>query len=502
MPPAKPEVTDGGDVAPRSLFRKILQGSSLYSLPIAGTALASVILLPITTSYLSKADIGVLDLLEKISLALTLLLGLNFSSALGYFYFNRTTAEERTPVVGTMFAGSFVIGVLAGGAGLIFATPISRIVLTSPDYGKYLQVIFLLFPLSFLLEAGMSWLRVEDQAPVFVWASFFRIGIVILGTLVAVGALRMRIWGVLTANLSAIGLLAVVLTVYYFRLYPFRFDWPLFVRMVRFSVPLGLSGVAMFVIHFGDRFILPHYRPLGDLGIYSIAYKIGMLISVAFGSFQNFWNAQIYQIAKRRDANSIVARTFSYLMLILSFCGLGLIVAAKPVLHLLTREAFWDAALLVPVIVLAYYARAVGDFFRCIFLVEGRPGYDAACNWIGAMVCLAGYFALIPRWGIYGAAIATLITFLTIGAVSVVWARRLNPFPVEGARLGKIFLAAAVPLAAYFLLPVSSRAGEIGWAVLLLGSYPALLVLMRFPTPGEWNLVKSLPSRARLALNS
>jgi O-antigen/teichoic acid export membrane protein len=253
----------------------------------------------------------------------------------------------------------------------------------------------------------------------------------------------------------------------------------------------------MFVIHFGDRFIIPQFRPLSDLGIYSIAYKIGMLISVVFGSFQNYWNAQIYQIAKRHDADSVVARTFSYLMLILSFCGLGLIAASKPTLHILAKRDFWDAALLVPVIVLAYYVRAVGDFFRCIFLVEGRPGYDAACNWIGAAVCLVGYFALIPRWGIWGAAYATTITFLVIGVVSVVWVQRLKPFPVEIGRLAKIAAAAGVPLAAYFLVPLSSLWAQIGWCALLLLSYPLLLVMLRFPTPAEWVLLHSLPLRLR-----
>jgi O-antigen/teichoic acid export membrane protein len=312
--------------------------------------------------------------------------------------------------------------------------------------------------------------------------------------------LRLGVWGVLSTNLSAIGMLAVVLTVYCFRINRFVFEYPLLWRMVKFSVPLGLSGIAMFIIHFGDRFILPHFRPLGDLGIYSIAYKIGMLISVVNGSFQNYWNAQVYQISKREDAEAVVARTFSYLMLILSFCGLGLVVAAKPVLHLLTAKAFWDAAALVPVIVLAYFVRAIGDFYRCVFLVEGRPGYDAACNWIGAGVCLAGYFLLIPRWGIWGAAIATLITFWVIGIISVIWVYRLKPFAVEGARLLKIVVAVAAPLAAYFTVPVSSQAGEIGWCALLLLAYPVLLAMLGFPTSGEWNVVHSLGLRLRTLL--
>jgi len=493
--PAKPDEAQNGAAPARVLFRNILQGSSLYSLAIVGGALSSLILLPVNTRFLDKTDFGVLDLLEKVSIAVTFLLGLNFSAALGYFYFSKSSLEERAPVVGTMFAGSLLMGTFAGGVGWICAAPISQLVFRSPDYAPYLRLVFAGMPLSFLLELGMSWLRVEDRTTAFVGASFCRIGMVLIGTLVSVAGLRLRIWGVMGANVSAAVVVAIIVSVYCFRIYSFVFEWSLFVRMVRFALPLGLSGIALFIIHFGDRFIIPYFHPLGDLGIYSVAYKIGMLIGVAHASFQNYWSAQIYQIAKRHDADSVVGRTFSYLMLILSFCGLGLIVAAKPTLHILAAPAFWDAALLVPVIVLAYYARAVGDFFRCVFLVEGRPGYDAACNWIGAGVCLAGYFLLIPRWGIWGAAVATLITFVVIGVISVIWAHRLRPFSVERARLLKIMLAAAVPLAAYATVPVSSLVLQIGWCVLLLLSYPLLLALLRFPTSREWGVVHSVVLR-------
>lgn len=498
---ARPDETQGSVAPARFLFLKILQGSGLYSLAIIGGALSSIILLPVNTRFLDKADFGVLDLLEKVSIAVSFL-GLNFSAALGYFYFSRNSPEERAPVVGTMFAGSVLMGAIAGGIGFVFAKPVSQMVFHSPDYVSFLRVVFAVVALNFLAEVGMGWLRVEDRTKAFVLASFFRIGVVFVGTLVGVAMLHLRVWGVLSSNVTAIGLVGVILAIYCFRSYRFVFEWPLFLRMLRFAVPLGLSGIAMFIIHFGDRFIILQFRPLSDLGIYSIAYKIGMLISVAFSSFQNYWNAQIYQIAKRDDSDSVFARTFSYMMLVLSFFGLGLVVAAKPTLHILTSRAFWDAALLVPVVVLAYYIRAVGDFFRCVFLVEGRPGYDAACNWIGAVVCLIGYFTLIPRWGIWGAAYATLITFLVIGVISVIWARQLRPFSIEAGRLAKIVLAAGLLLAAYYLVPVFSLWGQIGWSVLLLLSYPLLLAAMRFPTPAEWNLVYSIPFRLSSMLGS
>jgi len=480
------------------LFRKILTGSGLYSIALAGSVLASVVLLPINSRFLEKADFGVLELLERVTTIVSMMLGVNLSAAFGFFYF-QPPPEQRPTVIGTMFAGSVLTGLVAGGIGFFLAPQLSLWIFTSSVYTPYLHVTFASLIFGFLLEAGMSWLRVEDRASVYVAASFWRIGIVLTLTVLGVAVFHLRIWGVLLANVTAIVLLSIAIAVYCFRTYRFSFDPRLFIKVMRFSLPLSLSALAMFVIHFGDRFIIPHYRTFGDLGLYSIAYKIGMLLSVVQIAFQNYWGAQVYQIAKRDDAHSIIARVFSYLMLIMVFCSLGLVIAAKPALHLLPRS-YWEASALVPIIVLSYLLRSVGDYFRYLFLVEGLATYEAACSWIGAATCLAAYFILIPRFGIWGAAEATLITFFVLAIVAMVWTYRIHPWWVESGRLFKIAGAASLPLAAYFLVPVSNLAAQIGWAVLLLAAYPLLLILLRFPTPAERELLASLPDRARTFL--
>ena len=130
--------------------------------------------------------------------------------------------------------------------------------------------------------------------------------------------------------------------------------------------------MAVFFIHFGDRFFLPHYRPLAELGIYVLAYKLGMLLAVIYSAFQIYWNAQVYQIMQRRDADAVFARLFTYVVLGLSFFGLGIVVASPPALKILAAPGFQGAAALVPVIVAAYYMRGIGDFLRCLFLSSRR----------------------------------------------------------------------------------------------------------------------------------
>ncbi|MBZ5725181.1 MAG: oligosaccharide flippase family protein [Acidobacteriia bacterium] len=471
--------------SPRFLFKGIFQGTGLYAIPLLGQNLASIAVLPIISRVLTTADYGVANLLEKISSVLTIILGGNFASALGYFYFKKASAPDRNAVVGTVLIGALLIGSLAGLICWPLTAALSALVPGDPSVKYYLRVIFLSMPLAFLLEALLSWLRVADRRGTFVAGSLLRIGVTIVGIVVLVGLLKLHVWGVLLTAVIAIVVAALVLGVYCLGAMPPSFRPRLFVEIARFAVPLSLSGLAMFVLHFGDQFILARYRPLAEVGIYALAYKIGMLVSVAGASFQSYWNAQVFQIMRRDDADIVFARLFTYVVLGLAFVGLGLTVCSRPALWILTRPSYRGAAPLIPVIAIAYFLRSVGDFFRCLFLVEGRPSLDAACTWLGTIVCVGGYFTLIPPYGMWGAAIASVVAFALIAVVSIVWTYRLRPYRLETSRLGKVAVALAAILLPHGVVRVASLPWQIGWSALLLSAFPFILWLLRFPTPGE-----------------
>jgi O-antigen/teichoic acid export membrane protein len=432
-----------------------------------------------------------MDLVEQVANVMTVLFGGSFSSALGYFYFEKDSADTRRSVVGTTMLGSALIGAAAGVIGWPFSGVLSRAVFGSDAAVLYIHLIFFAVPLGFILEAVMTWLRVDNRAAVYLVASLSRIVITIAGTIVLVALFRLRVLGMVLTSLTAIAIPAALLGVYCFRAASPRFDRATFARMARFSFPIALAGIALLIIHFGDRFILPHYRAFAELGIYALAYKIGMLMAIVHSSFNTYWGAQVFQIVRREDADIVLARVFTYMILVLSFCGLGLIVCSRPALQILTAPAFRGAAAIIPLIVVAYFVRAIGDFFRALFLVCGRPGYDALCNWIGAAVCLTAYFTLIPRYGMWGAAFATAATFLVIGIVSVVWTYRLRPYRLETARLIKIGAAVSGTATPYALVSFTSLPAQIGWAVLLLAVFPLTLLALRFMTPGERDMTRS-----------
>jgi O-antigen/teichoic acid export membrane protein len=164
-------------------------------------------------------------------------------------------------------------------------------------------------------------------------------------------------------------------------------------------------------------------------------------------------------------------------------------------LRILTTPAYFQAASIIPIVLAAYYVRALGDFYRIVLLAKGLPSQDAACNWISAIVSLTAYFILIPRYGITGAAFATLITFVVAFAISYVWSCRTWRFPLESKRLMKLGVVTGGLCLVHLALPPTWNILEIVRGLLLLMAFAAALFLWRFPSPAEMDLLRSLRSR-------
>jgi O-antigen/teichoic acid export membrane protein len=486
MTPGKNEAS-----SPRAVFKNILQGSGIYSLAIIAPNLVSVVMLPIITRHLNSAEYGILDLLQQVSIVLSLLLGAGFSSALGYFYFEAEPGDNRRRVVGTTAAGSAALGAIAGLICWPFAGALSRLVFRTDSAHIYLLLVFATMPLGFLGETLLSWLRVENRPGAYLAVSLLRLVVTVASILLFIVTLGLRVWGMLFSSAITIGLTACCLAVYCIRVVRPTFDRQLFVRMAKFSAPIGFGGVAVFIMNFGDRLMLPRFVTFDQLGLYALAYKIGMLISFLYGSFHVYWSAQVYNLLRHQDWEIIFARTATYVIAGLAFCGLGLTVFARPILQILVAPPFQPAAALVPVIVAAYCFKALGDFLRCLFIAHGRPACDAISNWIGAAICVAAYAILIPPFGIWGAATATLVAFAAMAAISTIWTYRISHWKLEAGRLVKTGAALGVALVPFLLQSGSSLSGQVGAAALSIIVFPAVLLLARFFTPGEFEVLRT-----------
>jgi O-antigen/teichoic acid export membrane protein len=218
---------------------------------------------------------------------------------------------------------------------------------------------------------------------------------------------------------------------------------------VSFGFLFFIAGLGWNLINSVDRIMIKFYLPSEQLGFYSMGAQVVTILNVV-ASTLGF--ALVPSLTAANDAGDQA----SFRKLIHNAARFGFIVLmpVTMVVFVLSKDFF---SILVPrfgpsiVIVQIVAAITFIDLFCRIgwaaLVAHGRGGLSAIAYVAAAAVNVGLNVILIPRYGIVGAAVAVLATFVVLAAVILVMAGR-----VTGGRIGLMVWLHPLLLAAAYLL--------------------------------------------------
>ncbi len=106
-----------------------------------------------------------------------------------------------------------------------------------------------------------------------------------------------------------------------------------------------------------DRYFLEHSAGSDQVGIYSLGYKIAMIVQIIVSAVQAAWSAQMFAIAKESNAPRRYARILTYYAATIGFLGLGVSVVARDVIFIMADPAYHEGYIVVPLIDLSRWLR-------------------------------------------------------------------------------------------------------------------------------------------------
>jgi O-antigen/teichoic acid export membrane protein len=454
------------------MYRELLKKTGTYSLAGLATRAASFLMLPLYTRFLTPADYGVMELLDLTTSLIGLLFGARAGSALFYFYFSASTQREKDDSISNVFVFSIGLALLMLAITIPCASVISTIVFGTTQYGPYFRLLFFGFACSIPMEVGYCCLRAFNQPELYV-----RLAVLQTVAAAALNALflvrfQMGVRSMLTTGIITSAALTIFLAQYTLSSRGISIKPKKIFQLFRYCFPLGLSGLAVFIIHYGDRAFLRRSVSLSDLGVYALAYKFGMLIAFIHAPFHLHWTSQVCKIVKLPHGEKIYIRSTTVLIATLFFAALLLAFLSEPLVRIMAGQAFAGAGALVPWIGCAYVLRAIGAHLQGVFTVEGRPGLELRVNALGSLVCLGAYATLIPRFQMWGAVAATLLGFGVILAYSYWEAQRLRRFPFEYARLLRLCLVGGLAATVFYAVRPANLFLQGGVGLLCAAIYP------------------------------
>jgi O-antigen/teichoic acid export membrane protein len=483
-----------------SQLSELTRHSAVYGIGGLTSRFLAVLMLPLYTSYVSAGDYGRVELLMATMAVAVVLIrgGANFGFI--RFYFLEKDPEYRRRLVRTVFWTQMAYSTAVLVFCIAFAHQIARVLGITAAGQPHLHGSgsSLVIATAVLLWANVNYaqmtnlFRAEKRSVAFSAATLANIAITVGLTVLFVVVKKQGPLGIIVGNLSGTLIVWAVLLLYRSEQLGLQWDGKLLRSMNKFGLPLMAAALAMWVTNFGDRLMLSkllhgQYR-LTELGQYSLAYKITSGIVLLFTAFQIAWPAFAYSIEDEGEAKRAYSYVLTYLLLVASWAAVALSLFAPWLAHWLGRKpGYWPAAEAIPPLA---FASVFWAGFIVVTVGAGRTkktGFNWIATFSGALINFGLNLYFIPRWGMLGAAWATLIAYVAIMVIRTVSAQKIYPVAYQWKRVGIVIAVAAV---LSFTPKVFGHSLPLAFALTLV--YPLVLAAFGFYLPAERRRLKRL----------
>jgi O-antigen/teichoic acid export membrane protein len=483
---AAPQVRDLEEGGYSSQIRRLIKSSGIYALASLASPLISLVLAPFLTHNLSRADYGLLAVLNTAIALMAGITQLGLSSAFFRSYnYDYDSQRDRSNVLSTVVILLLLVSLLAALAMVAGAPWLATHLLSSPSGSDLVRLAGLAVLLQNLTVPGFAWLRAENRAGFFSTLSIANLLITLGATIALVGKMQMGLAGALLA--TALGSAIVVICTLPIMLLRagvrLRFDiaWGL----LTFGVPNVANFVSVWILQLSDRYLLSHLASLAQTASYSVAYSLGGVVSVVvIAPFSLAWPTALYSIARRKDAAYVFQLVFRWYSIALLFAVFALSLVATFMLDLLFPPAYHSAAPIISIIAVSIMFYGIYNIFLVGVSIQRKTWLAVIFTTLSALVNIGCNLILIPRYGSMGAAVSTLIAYVLLAFVAYIVNQRIYPVPFGiGIFIIALFIGVALYVGSNFLIKFQETTYQ-AWAISLatLSLYSGfLLIVGRLP---------------------
>ena len=415
--------------------------ASVYFLGTIMVQGLGIISLPVLTFFLTTEEYGIANVYLTYSAMASVLLSLNLEWAISR-YFLEPDADKKG-FMATIITAITIFFAASGLAIYIYREPISELLNLSPKLISWL----LLFTYTNIFWLAYGYIKIIEKksknmviAQVLVQYGKFGaavFGIWYLMTLGQEGYMG-KIIGEFIVN-------AFAMLVFIYLLWPYfdfkRMRWAHFIYAISYSLPLVPYALGGHLLTSFDQWYINSELGHEKAGLYSFAFKIGMLM---YGLLVALQNASVVQYTEWMDAKEykkVSTQVFSMhkltilagLFLILFSVDLGTLLAAK--------ASFREAMNIVPIIVGAYIFNGIAWNYNRVFNYKKQNIYLTVILLTAAALNMYLNIQFVPTYGYQAAAYTTLFSYIIMALLA--WLVSDYWLKIPALPLGKIMLTTA-----------------------------------------------------------
>jgi O-antigen/teichoic acid export membrane protein len=223
-----------------------------------------------------------------------------------------------------------------------------------------------------------------------------------------------------------------------------------FHELAAYGFPFAMTGAFAAAINASDRYVIGLLIGTDAAGLYAAPYDLAMrslhVLMMAVAMAGNPIIVRAYEAGGEAAARPLIRRQAELLLGIALPAAIAYALLAPAIAEVFFGEAFQAVAReLMPWVAAATVLKGFQAFCLALaFSLPKRPLRQTCVFAFGAVVNTVMNLLLIPRMGLMGAALATVLSYMLILIGSFLSGRELFPLPLPIAGLAKILVACAV----------------------------------------------------------
>lgn len=465
-------------------LKSLAKDTAIYGLSSIVGRFLNYMLVPLYTAVLPASTGGYGVVSNVYAFTALMLVLLTFGMETGFFRFANKGQDDPMRVYSTTLLSVSIGSVVFVVLGLLFLEPIAGWL----EYGEhpwYIGMMMIVVAMDAIQSIPFAYLRYKKRPIKFAALKLLFIFLNI--------ALNLFYYVVLKGNDVGYAFLfnlvctsvVMLCMIPELRGFTYVLDRELLKRMLRYSLPLVILGVAGILNQVADKIIFPFVYPdeaeaTVQLGIYGAASKIAMIMAMFTQAFRFAYEPFVFGKSKEKDSREMYAQAMKFFIIFTLLAFLAVMFYLDILRHIIGRD-YWDGLRVVPIVMAAEIF--MGIYFNLSFWYKliDETRWGAYFSLTGCTILILMNIFLIPKYGYIACAWAGFTGYGVAMLLSYFVGQKKYPIQYDLKAIGMYVLLAAVLYLAAEYVPIDNIYLRMAYRTVLLILFIAYVVKRDLP---------------------
>lgn len=396
--------------------KKLAINTILFAISNFGSKALSFLLVPFYTAVLNTEQYGTVDLvLTTVSLVMPLVT-MSMSDAVLRFAMDKDNEKKDVFTTG-------ICVIVLGNIASVFLLPWLSTLLQLRDYWVYVLIILFF---NSLYSLTSQFCRGISKSIQFALGGIVQTAVLIVSNLILLLGMKWGIKGylislILSYALSFVFLFATAKLHLYFGGHIHK---ELLKKMLKYALPLIPNTIMWWVMNASDKLFIANILGKSSNGIYAVANKFPSIINMISVIFFQAWQLSAIEEVDATDRSKYYSTVFYNLSSVIMLGMSAILLFLKPIFRVWTADSYYIAWQYTPLLLFAVMFMCYTSFWGSNLVALKKTGSILKSAVFGGVANILLNAILIPKMGLYGAALATVVGFLITWVVRYVDGRK------------------------------------------------------------------------------